>query len=321
MTRQRVALALVVVGCLLAPLAVTARWARDRVLDTDTWVAEVGPLVGEPEVSRALASRLSAEVLATIDVERRSSQVLPDPTGRLPERLGELAEGLVEEAALVVVSSDAASAAWVEANRVAHRTLVRVVHGEAPGPGASLDGDGALVVDLGELAAEVLDRAGAGALGGLTGAVVGDGDTTVTLLDAGQLRTVRRVVAALDALSVALAVLVAAAWTGAVAVARRRAPVVLVGCAGSVVTLGALALVATVLRGVYLDGLRTGPDGRVVAGAVYDAVVGPLRDTAVLLLLLAGVVALVVVVGPPLRRVGANGPPASSSPRPSGRSG
>ena len=46
--RTPVAVLLILVGCLLAPLSVLAIWAKNQVTNTDRYVATVTPLASDP---------------------------------------------------------------------------------------------------------------------------------------------------------------------------------------------------------------------------------------------------------------------------------
>ena len=52
--RAPVAIFLIVLGCVLAPVAVLAVWAGNEVSDTGRWVATVQPLINDPAIQNAL---------------------------------------------------------------------------------------------------------------------------------------------------------------------------------------------------------------------------------------------------------------------------
>ena len=54
---------LVIVGCVLAPLSVLSVWIRNTMLDTDQYVETVGPLIDNPDVQSALATRITNAVV------------------------------------------------------------------------------------------------------------------------------------------------------------------------------------------------------------------------------------------------------------------
>jgi len=53
--RTILAVLLIVVGCVLAPLAGVAVWARNQVTNTDRYVRTVAPLASDPAIQAAMA--------------------------------------------------------------------------------------------------------------------------------------------------------------------------------------------------------------------------------------------------------------------------
>src|SRR3954463_3365272 len=50
---------LIVLGCLMAPLAVVTGWAKSTLTDTDTFVATYGPLARNPEVQAFVVNEVT----------------------------------------------------------------------------------------------------------------------------------------------------------------------------------------------------------------------------------------------------------------------
>ncbi|HEX7268019.1 MAG TPA: hypothetical protein VF256_11400, partial [Streptosporangiaceae bacterium] len=64
--RTPVAALLIVVGCVLAPLSVVAVWTANQVSDTNTYVANVAPLIKDPAIQNALTDKISSEIVTKI---------------------------------------------------------------------------------------------------------------------------------------------------------------------------------------------------------------------------------------------------------------
>ena len=60
---------LIVVGCVLAPLAGVAVWARNQVTNTDRYVRTVAPLAADPAIQAAVADQITAQVFSYLDVQ------------------------------------------------------------------------------------------------------------------------------------------------------------------------------------------------------------------------------------------------------------
>jgi hypothetical protein len=66
-TRGVVAVALVVLTSILVTVSVTAVWARRNALNTNRWVATVGPIAEEPAVQQALGRYITDQAMTAID--------------------------------------------------------------------------------------------------------------------------------------------------------------------------------------------------------------------------------------------------------------
>ncbi|GIG35140.1 hypothetical protein [Cellulomonas pakistanensis] len=157
--RATAAVVLIVLGALLAPVAVVAVWARDLVTDTDRYVATVGPLVDDPQIQSAVTERVTGAIVQAADLPGLAAEAatavdglgLPPRVaalaGSLQEPLVDAATGFIRRAVEAVVTSDVLEAVWDEANRTVHDQLGAVLRGD-PDAVASIDAQGQLVVDL-----------------------------------------------------------------------------------------------------------------------------------------------------------------------------
>jgi hypothetical protein len=74
--RTILAVLLIVVGCVLAPLAGVAVWARNQVTNTDRYVRTVAPLASDPAIQAAVADQITAQVFAYLDVQSLTNQAV-----------------------------------------------------------------------------------------------------------------------------------------------------------------------------------------------------------------------------------------------------
>jgi len=126
-----VAVLLVVIGCLLAPIALAGTWARREVVDVDRFVALTTPLARDPEVREAVSDRLTTEV------ERQIDRFVP----------GVVPDSLIERASRQVVDSQRFETVWDQLMRLAHPQLLNVAFGE--GDEDLVGGrDGRITIDL-----------------------------------------------------------------------------------------------------------------------------------------------------------------------------
>jgi hypothetical protein len=144
--RTVIAALLIVLGCVLAPLAGVAVWARNQVTDTDRYIATVTPLASDPAIQDAIADQITTQVFTYIDVQGLTTQAVDALTqrGNLPPRVAAQLQALSTPIANGVqsftrtqvgkiVQSPAFADAWVQANRLAHQELVKALTGEGGG--------------------------------------------------------------------------------------------------------------------------------------------------------------------------------------------
>ena len=67
--RATAAVVLILVGALLAPVAVVAVWARGLVEDTDRYLATVAPLSEDPQIQSAVTNRLTTAIVEAVNLE------------------------------------------------------------------------------------------------------------------------------------------------------------------------------------------------------------------------------------------------------------
>jgi hypothetical protein len=124
---------LVVLTVLVFTATVPAAWGRRTILNTDRYVATVAPLAEDPAVQESIATKVTAQIFATLDVETTISDALAG----LDERATVLAapmtnaiQGFVQEQVLRVVQTDAFATFWTEANRFVHTQVMAILRGD-----------------------------------------------------------------------------------------------------------------------------------------------------------------------------------------------
>lgn len=262
--RTVLAVVLIVAGCLLTPVAVTAAWARTHVTDTDRYVDTVAPLATDSDVRNAVADRVTEVILRN-----------------LPDRIASAARGVVRDQVGQLVESDTFQRLWRNANQVAHGQLIDLLTGRGP---ASVDGD-TVSIELGPFVAAARDRLVAS---GFTAAQrIPDVHQTFDVFSSPDLPKAQRAYRLLDRYGAVLPFVAGGLLVlGLVVAVRRRRTLVGtgLGVAASMVVLGIVLLIA---RQVAPDRL---PDG-VPATAVFDVVTRSLWTTLVVIFVIGAVVA------------------------------
>ncbi len=147
------AIVLFVVATILLIPAVVGHWGNRTVIDTDRYVATVGPLIDQPAVQEALATSVTDQIVTRLDtesqVEKLLGNVLPGNTGLdgvLSAPIAAGINGLIGNLVGKFVASDQFAQVWVDFNRAAQQSAVRMLEGSNDGI-VQLQGDN-LVLDL-----------------------------------------------------------------------------------------------------------------------------------------------------------------------------
>jgi len=310
-SRQRwrtiVAVLLIVLGCVLAPLAGVAVWARNQVTNTDRYVRTVAPLAADPAIQRAIADQLTAQIFTYLDVQGLTNQavdalaaqgVRPQLADRLRGFAGPLASGIqsfVRTEVGKIVQSQAFADAWVQANRVAHQALIKALTGQ--GDGAVTVADDTVSVNLAPFIETVKQRLVDSGFG--LAARIPEVNASFVLFDVKNLSRAQAGFDLLNTLGIWLPIIAMVLVGAGVAVAKdhRRA---LVGAAvGVAVGMLVLALSLAVFRTIYLDAIPPQVLPHDAAATAYDTIVAYLRLGLRAVLVLALVVAAgALVTGP-----------------------
>ncbi|MGW5340291.1 hypothetical protein A5767_09800 [Rhodococcus sp. 852002-51564_SCH6189132-a] len=299
---------LTVLVAVLAVLAVTARFVRSEILDTDRYVTTVAPLGSNPAVQTQIANSVTDEIFTRVDVEGLTTDALVALTDAVPAtenapRVDRAVEGLapvitgqarnfVNETVLSLVQSEQFEDLWIQAHRAAHNALVAVVTGNVGPSSVTVDDSGTVSISLGTVIDNVkgrlLDR-------GFTFAEkIPSVDKQLVLFRSPELVRAQRAVNTLDNVSDVLPWITLAAAAGAVAVAppgRRLRALAFVGLA-LVVGMFVLAVALIIARSLYLDDVPPDVLSPEAAAAIIDAVLMPLRTSLRAVAVLGLVIAL-----------------------------
>jgi hypothetical protein len=237
--RRKAVLALIVVGSLIAFLAVFALWAKRQLLETDTWTNTSTELLEDPEIRTIVADYAVDTLFTDVPVEAEIQQALPPraapAAGTITGAVRQLANNLANRA----LESPRVQQLWEDANREAQQTLVAVVE-----KGGSED----VTLDL----ADIVNRLGEQVGVSDAAAKLPPGAAEIVILDNSDLAAAQDVIDLLETLAWLLTALALVFYGVAIylAVGWRRIALRDVGLAFIVVGIAAL-----VVRGLAGDAL------------------------------------------------------------------
>jgi hypothetical protein len=314
--RLRAVIAAVLVGLtvLLTLVTVPAAWARRTVLDTDNYLAVIGPLARDPAIQAVLVDRMTTQVMSLIDVQSVVSEALPDRAAFLVGPMTDAIQGFVRDKVQVALASDAFAAIWIDANRFVHQQVLAILDGE--GDTISVR-EGVVLLNLlplVNLALRSIQSAAAGLVGDLPlpeisvtdlpaetiatiesalGVSLPDTFGSIPVYDSNELHDLQVGVRRFERLVYFLLVLIPLLGMGAVLVSTRKRRTLLqliVGMSLAVVVVRRLAIAMT---DAVVD--KAKPENHDAVRAVVDPLVGSLRSYTALFLWIA-VIALVITL-------------------------
>jgi hypothetical protein len=155
--RAPVALILIVLGCVLAPISVVAVWSANQVSDTNRYIANIEPLVHDPAIQNALTDKITTQVTSHLNVTGLTDQAATLLTNKGLPRVGALLQtfgpsiasavaGFIHTQVHKIVTSPQFARAWIQVNTVAHAQMVKALSGE--GGGAVTTTNGKVTIDL-----------------------------------------------------------------------------------------------------------------------------------------------------------------------------
>lgn len=294
--RRVVGALLLVVGCVLVPISLSAVWVRNTLLDTDQYVSTVGPLASNPEVQQALADRITNAVMTRVDVEEKVTDALPPSADFLAAPIAGAVRSRTNEAALRVVESDRFATLWENANRRAHPLVVDVLTGG--GSRVSTE-NGTVAINTEQIFENIKAKLDAKGITVFDDVTLPAKSQQFVLFQSETLAQVQGLVDLLQTLAWVFPVLALACFAGAIGLSKRRRRTIERGAIGVAIAVAVeLALLKTG-RNLYLDAVTTKKSTPGAAAAVWDQLTSFLRTSGITVIVLALLIAFAAwVVGP-----------------------
>jgi hypothetical protein len=280
--RRLSAWVLIVLASLLAVVSVLVVFARNEVLDTNTYVATVGPLASDPAIQSAVANRVSEQLIKKVNVQQRVSEALPQKAKFLAAPIASGLESLTHQITLKFVQSSAFKKLWVTINERAHKQVVSLLTGDKSGV---LTSDrGKVSLDLGNVEAKVkqaLDKKGITIFDKVPTA----NGTSFVLFQSDQLTKLQGLIRMLNRLAYLLPILGVACFAGGILLTENRRRGLVRAAIALALGMGALLVGVALGRDLYLNALGASVSLPAAAHA-YDAMTAfPLGTTRVVLLI------------------------------------
>lgn len=297
--RALVATVLIVLGCVLAPVAVLGVWAGNQVSDTGRWVATVQPLIHDPAVQNVLTDRITNEITRQLNLNGLINQAATELQARGLTRIGSLlttfgpqitssVTGFIHSTVHTVIASQAMANAWVQVNTVAHQSLVNLLSGR--GNGALSTSNGQIVLNLGPLI--TVAKQDLVARGFSLANSIPNVNPTVALFQARELGKAQSGYRLVSNLPIVAPIVVLVLLGAGVFVARGRRRALVGAGLGLAASMLVLAIGLLIARSIYLSSVPSSVLPSDAAAAAYDAFVHFLKVGLRVVLAVGLVVAL-----------------------------
>lgn len=279
--RRSIVVLFVIVASLAAPLAITAVWMRETLLDTHRYVAVVAPLSSNRAVDQAIASQVSSALLDNVHITSQGGVLGLTISGGVRDTT----EALVEK----FLQTKQFRTLWIAANTQAQQQLRAALEGKRS---PVVSPDGSVAIDLSNIVLSARSQLALSGLHIFDKVAPSELHRRIVIARPSTLSKGKRAVRILKAAAIVMPVVAVLFAALALLLTReRRRTVFWLGtdvAAACVVGLIAISFA----RRFYLDDV-IGPDVPVAAAKViYDAVLHDLRVyleiTAV-----AGIVAMI----------------------------
>ena len=297
--RTPVSALLIVIGCVLAPVAVVGVWTANQVSDTNRYIANIEPLIHDPAIQGALTDKITTAINSHLNVVGYTNQAAALLTSKGLPRVGTLLKtfgpsiasavaGFVHNTVHKVVTSPQFANAWIQVNRVAHQTLVKALSGQG---GSITVSNGQVTLDLAPFIAivkQALVKRGFTLVNSLPPI-----HPTLALFSSKTLVQAQTLYRLINDLKIILPILSLLLIAAGVYIARQHRRALIgagLGFAASMLVLGAALLV---FRGVYLNSVPNSVFPANAAAAAFDTLVRFIKEALRVLL----VVGLIVAIG------------------------
>jgi hypothetical protein len=227
---------LIFLGLILLVLANVAFWAYFTLLNTNGWVAAVGPLSKDPAVAGMVSQYVVGELFTQADIQADVAEALPPELQLLAGPMVVGMENVADQAVTALIMSEAFNNIWVVFNRVSHTAITDILKGQGD---RLYFQDGNLTLDFNDVYNFIQDRLNIGKLDLIPQAEQG----RLVLFSSQQVAVMQEVVSYLTALGLLLPLLTILVFGAAVwASPWRRQTVMWIGGVMAVAMLVSLIL-------------------------------------------------------------------------------
>jgi hypothetical protein len=279
---RRTSYGLLVVFALLTPAAIVGTWAQRHLVDEQGYLHTVAPLSSDPRVQQAVASAVTAQVVAALPIKSITASLPPALTD-IGRAATDAATTAVADAVTDVTTGPQFASVWLSANQSAHAQLSEVL---ATTPGTS---DVQLTLDLQPVVDAVQQHLVDNGFSFLRGVHIDvNGQTAMVTVPQSDLAPARDAWTVLHVLAPWLPLVVLLLAVAAIVLAPQRSWMLLAEAVTVLAAAGAVALAATSAHSWYVAHAQQSSGAAVAVGDALGHSIGQwLRDVSIGALVLA----------------------------------
>ena len=229
--RTLVATLLIIFGAIFVPAGITGIWTKSQITDTNRYVQTIAPLANNAAIQASVAENITNQIFKYVDVKSLTQQVFSKlgSKGILPDflvtQLQSLAgpvsagiENFIRSQVNNIVHSGLFAEAWINANKIAHQSLVDALSGKTNGDVTVTDGK--VSVNMAALIATVKTKLTDRGFG--FASKIPEVNATFTIFQSKNLATAQKIYRVLNPIAYGLVLLAIAFLIGGVFVAKSR---------------------------------------------------------------------------------------------------
>lgn len=308
--RSLTAVVLIVVGLLLAPVAVITAWARLELADTNRFVATFAPIAEDPAVQAYIGDEVTAAIEDQVDIPGLTSDVFdgirslglpPKADAALGLLEGPATQGiqsLVSDVVDRLVTSEAFEDIWANTLRITHTQFVAAMQGD-PDAALAIGSDGTISVQLGPIVESVKQRLVDQGVG--FAQAIPDVDRSVVIAQDDSFALIRTLYALAVGVGTWLPWVMLAFLVIGVVVARNRIRALVWTAGGFALSMALLAAGVGIGRWYFVGTVSPSVMPANAAEAIYSGLIEIMMSTVVALLVLGVLVAVVAWFSGPWR--------------------
>jgi len=267
---------LVILSCVLGPVAVLGIWVHNTLLDQSQYVETVAPLASDPAIINGTTNRIVNTLFDNVDVEQKARDALPEKAQFLAGPLATGLESFTRQQTQRFLESDKFKTLWEELNKRAHQQLEKALTG---GGKVVSTKEGKVQLDLAPVALKVRVELKKRGIGIFDKIPINRLALKFELFDAGGLKKAQKGVDLMNALRVALPILVFGLFGIAFALSPNRRRTTLRWGLGIALSMVITGIVLSLGRSLYLDSVTGAGFRSDAAASAFDTVVRYLRNS------------------------------------------